>query len=247
MNSIGITDKDIFTFVVVNIITSRITGIFLGGQIINNKQAISDLNEKKEGAGEYMRESLTIAKDFMDKDYYDLKESANIADDYDKTIKRFFEGDVAMMVATGNTVSGTEKRQDQSQAFKDNPFTYSFHPIPSTEQGGYFYNTVDPCFSLNKTITGVRHDMAVEFMRYIVTSQTLNRLCKAKRMITPSKDFTFDSIYSAFGKIPASRTFTPSQLGLSDTADTQVRKAGRAVCLEGMSVDEAVQKFGKFE
>ena len=71
-------------------------------------------------------------------------------------------------------------------------------------------------------------------------------MSKAKRMITPCKDLSYDSAYAAFDKMDASRCITPSQLNLSDTADQQVRKAGTAVCQEGMSVEDAVKNFGKF-
>ena len=215
--------------------------------ILNNKTAIDDLNAMKEGAGEYMRSSLALAKDFIDKGFVDKEECANIGDDYNKTILRFFEGDVPMMLAKGSSFSGTEKRESQSDAFIANPFKYSFVPVPSTDKGGYFYNTVELCFSVNKKSKNL--DMANEFMRFLLANNgaALNRMSKAKRMITPCKDLSYDSAYAAFGKMDASRIITPSQLNLSDTADQQVRKAGTAVCQEGMSVDEAVSKFGKFE
>ena len=214
-------------------------------QIKDNQAAIDALNNKSEGAGEYMRSSLELADGFMKTGYVDKDACLSIADDYDKTIKRFYEGDVAMMLAKASTVSGTEKRESQSEAFTNNPFKYSFAPVPSTDKGGYFYNTVDLCFSVNKKSENL--DMANEFMRFLVSTKELNNMSKAKRMISPCKDLSFDNIYSEFGKIDASRVFTPSQLGLSDAADIQVRKAGTAVCLKDMSVDDAVANYGKFE
>lgn len=213
-------------------------------QIKGNQTAIDALNNKTEGAGEYMRESLELAHNFMETGYVDKDVCLEIADDYDKTIKRFYEGDVAMMLAKASTVSGTEKRESQSEAFVANPFKYSFAPVPSTDKGGYFYNTVDLCFSVNKKSQNL--DMANEFMRFLVSTKELNNMSKAKRMISPCKDLSFDSIYAEFGKIDASRVITPSQLGLADAADQQVRKAGTAVCLKGMSVDDAVNNYGNF-
>lgn len=89
--------------------------------------------------------------------------------------------------------------------------------------------------------------MVNEFMRFVISSSCLNRMAKAKRMITSCKDMTFDEVYSAFGKIEASRIINPSQIGLLDTADKQVRKAGIAVCQKGMSVDETIRTLGFFE
>ena len=214
--------------------------------LVNNKTAVDELNSLAPSAGEHMRASLEIAHDFMSKGFVDLEEcTTSISDDYDKTIKRFYNGDVAMMLAKGGTVSGTEKRESQSEAFTNNPFKYSFHPVPSTDKGGYFYNTVDLCFSVNKKSQNLA--MANEFMRFVISSSCLNRMAKAKRMITPCKDMTFDEVYSAFGKIEVSRIINPSHIGLLDAADKQVRKAGIAVCQKGMSVDEAVRTFGSFE
>lgn len=214
--------------------------------IKDNNAAVDALNSMSEGAGEYMRSSLTLAKDFIDRGFVNKEECANIDDDYNKTILRFFEGDVPMMLAKGSSFSGTEKRESQSDAYKAKPFKYSFVPVPSTDKGGYFFNTVELCFSVNKKSANL--NMANEFMRFLLASngKALNRMSKAKRMITPCKDLSYDSAYSAFGKIGASRIMTPSQIGLVDAADQQVRKAGTAVCQEGMSVDEAVRNFGNF-
>ena len=38
-----------------------------------------------------------------------------------------------------NTVSGTRKRESQSEAFTNAPFDYSFAPIPLSDDGGIFY------------------------------------------------------------------------------------------------------------
>ncbi len=215
--------------------------------ILGNQEAINKLNALDASAGEYMRSSLALAKDFIDKGYVNKEECANIGDDYNKTILRFFEGDVPMMLAKGSSFSGTEKRETQSDAFIANPFKYSFVPVPSTDKGGYFYNTVELCFSVNKQSKNL--DMANEFMRFLLADNgyALNCMSKAKRMITPCKDLSYDASYAAFGKMDASRCITPSQLNLTDAADQQVRKAGTAVCQEGMSVDDAVKKFGQFE
>ena len=37
-----------------------------------------------------------------------------------------------MMVCIADTVSGTKKRESQSEAFTKSPFNYSFVPIPLT-------------------------------------------------------------------------------------------------------------------
>ncbi|MBO7092106.1 MAG: hypothetical protein J6W23_10000, partial [Victivallales bacterium] len=87
----------------------------------------------KPEAGKYMRDALTLVADFMGHGYLNLKSCGELKDNYDAVILRFFEGDVPMMLASGNTVSGTKKRESKSQAFTARPFKYSFHPVPSTD------------------------------------------------------------------------------------------------------------------
>ena len=79
--------------------------------------------------------------------YVDLEECGKLEKDYEPVILRFFEGDVPMMMAKAGTVSGTQKREGKSEAFTAHPFKYSFRPVPSTEEGGYFLETVSMGFA----------------------------------------------------------------------------------------------------
>ena len=214
-------------------------------QIQGNQAAIQDMNAMKDGAGEYMRSALTLADDFMKKGFIDLESCNQLENDYNAVIMRFFEGDVPMMFASGSTVSGTEKRESQSEAFTAHPFPYSFHPVPSTEEGGYFINTISMGFAVNKNSKNL--DMANEFMRFLVSTEELNRICQAKRMVTPCVDMSLDGVYAAFGKLDASRIVNLSELGLEDVPDTQVRRAGWQVSNGNMTVDEAVAAFGSIQ
>ena len=215
--------------------------------ILGNQEKVAKLNKGEEGAGEYMRPSLTMLSDFMARGYVDLDACAQIKDDYNATILRFFEGDVAMMLAKGNTVSGTEKRQSQSAAYTANPFKYSFNPVPTTKDGGYMYSTVELCFSVNKKSAKV--DMANEFMRFLTSTEELNRMNDVKRMTSPCKKMSLDGMFAGFGKLSQERCFTPSQLGLSDWADKQARKAGASIIDKAnpLTIDQAVAKYGQFE
>ena len=214
-------------------------------QIHGNEEALGALNEMKEGAGEYMRGALTLADDFIQKGFIDLESCNQLENDYNAVIMRFFEGDVPMMFATGNTVSGTEKRESQSEAFIAHPFRYSFHPVPSTAEGGYFINTISMGFAVNKNSKNL--DMANEFMRFLVSTEELNRICQAKRMVTPCVDMSLDGVYAAFGKVDASHIINQTELGLTDTPDSQVRRAGWQVSNGLMTVDEAVKAFGTLQ
>ena len=214
-------------------------------QIRENETAIAELNSLAPSAGEYMRGALELAADFMSRGYMDLEECNLLAKDYDPVILRFFEGDVPMMLAKGGTVSGTEKRESRSEAFQAHPFRYSFHPVPSTDEGGYFMDMVSMGFSVNRYSEKV--DMANEFIRFLVSTNALNRMAQAKRMVTPCKDTSLDKIYAAFGQLPPDHTINLAELGLADAPDTQVRKAGWLVSNGMMTVDEAVATFGTIE
>ena len=150
-----------------------------------------------------------------------------------------------MMLATGNTVSGTEKRESKSEAFTAHPFRYSFHPVPFGEDGCYFINTVSIGFGVNKH--GKNLEMANEFMRFLVRAEEINRMAKAKRMVTPCVDMSLDSVYAPFQKLVAQRMINLSELGLDDAPAAQVARAGWLVARGEMTVDEAVAAFGTLE
>ncbi len=215
---------------------------FFCAQIQGNEKALQEMNAMADGAGEYMRSALELIADFMSRGYVDLESCNELKNNYEAVILRFFEGDVPMMLATGNTVSGTEKRQSKSEAFTAHPFRYSFYPVPSTEEGGYFLNTVSIGFAVNKNSKNL--DMANEFMRFLVTTEELNQMAQIKRMVTPCVDMSLDGVYASFGKLDATRIINLSDLGLADTPDSQVRKAGWQVSNGNMTVDEAVASFG---
>ena len=214
--------------------------------IVGDQAKANKLNNNEAGAGELMRPSLNMLNDFMTHGFIDLDECAEIGDDYNKTILRFFEGDVPMMLAKGNTFSGTEKRETQSEAFAAKPFNYSFVPVPTTDKGGYMYSTVELCFSVNKKSSKL--DMANEFMRFLVSTTELNRMNEKKRMTSPCKVMSLDGKFAEFGKLSQDRCFVPSQIGLTDWADKQVRKAGAAIIAKEnpLTVDQAVANYGNF-
>ena len=115
----------------------------------------------------------------------------------------------------------------------------------ATEQGGYFLNSISLGFAINGKSSNL--DMAKEFMRFLVNTEELNRMAKAKRMVTPCTEMALDDIYAAFGQLDASHVINLSELGLDDAPDQQVRKAGWQVSNGNMTVDEAVAAFGTLQ
>ena len=168
-----------------------------------------------------------------------------IEDNYTKVILRFFEGDVPMMICAGDTVSGTKKRESQSEAFINAPFDYTFAPIPLTEEGGYFIDSPSVEFSVNKSCDDL--EMTNEFMRFLISKAELNEMASVKRLITPTTDLSFDSVYAPFGQVPSNRTISPEVLGITDALTTQIRIAAFRVGKGEITVDEAVTMYGSFK
>ncbi len=213
--------------------------------IADDAEAVEKLNALDPSAGEYMRPAIEREGQFLTDCDVDLDACAEIEDNYEAVILRFFEGDVPMMVCSGDTVSGTAKRESQSEAFAANPFTYVFVPVPLADEGAYFLDMPNLQFSVNKDSSNL--DMANEFMRFLVNSQELNEMAQNKGLMSPTNDLSFDSKYAAFGDVPESRVLSPEVFGLTDDAVFQFRMAVYDVETGAMTTDEAIANFGAFE
>ncbi len=211
--------------------------------VIQNSDKVDALNALDPSAGELLRPSLERLDEFVNSGCVDLaKCQEEITDEYDAVIMRFFEGDVPMMFAAGDVVSGTAKRESKSEAFTANPFKYRFFAVPSDDKGGYYINSVSICFSVNKNSRNI--DMANEFMRFLISRKELSNMAASKRLIAPVDDVLDDEIYSALSDIPADRSFSDKDTGLLDPAVRQFRAAIYAVGNGTMTVDEAVAAYG---
>lgn len=213
--------------------------------LAENPEALALANKLDPAAGEYMRPALEALQQLIRNGCIDLAECDKIEDSYTQVILRFFEGDVPMMISTGDTVSGTKKRESQSEAFAEAPFQYTFAPIPLTEDGGYFLDSPSVQFSVNKTCADL--DMTNEFMRFLITREELNEMASVKRLVTPATDLSFDSVYAPFGQVPADRILSPEVLGITDPLSVQIRHASYQVGTGAVTVEEAIQKFGTYE
>ncbi len=210
-----------------------------------NPEALRAANEMDPSAGVYMRPALEAMMQLIGKGYINLEKCDEISDNYTQVILRFFEGDVPMMICTGDTVSGTGKRESQSEAFSKSPFAYSFTPIPMSEAGGYFIDSPSFQFSVNKTCDNL--DMTNEFMRFLITRRELNRMASSKRLVTPTTDLSFDAVYAPFAQVPAERTLCPEVIGITDSLAAQVRNAAYQVGTGALTIDKAVSKYGSLK
>ncbi|MBP3872780.1 MAG: carbohydrate ABC transporter substrate-binding protein [Lachnospiraceae bacterium] len=217
---------------------------FFCGTVAHDAEVVKKLNALEPSAGEYMRPSLEKILQFLSDGCVDLDACAEIENNYDAVILRFFEGDVPMMICSGDAVSGTKKRESRSEAFIANPFSYSFAPVPMSDEGANFLDMPNLQFSVNKD--GQNLDMANEFMRFLITPRELNEMAQNKGLMSPTKDLSFDSKYAAFGTVPESRILSPEVFGLTDDAVVQLRQAVFLVGTGEMTIDEAVAGFGSF-
>ena len=215
---------------------------FFCGTVANDEEAIRKLNALEPSAGEYMRPSLEKMEQFISDGCVDLDACAGIENNYDAVILRFFEGDVPMMVCSGDTVSGTKKRESRSEAFIADPFSYSFAPVPMSDEGAYFLDMPNLQFSVNKDSANL--DVANEFMRFLCTQHEMNKLSEIKRLMPATKEIDPENMYAPFGRVDAGHTIYSRQLGLSDAPANQLRIAAHGVANGSMSVDDAISKFG---
>ena len=212
--------------------------------VANDAEAVKKLNALDPSAGEYMRPTLEKMEQFLKDGCVDLDECAKIEDNYEAVILRFFEGDVPMMTCSGDTVSGTKKRESRSEAFIASPFEYTFVPVPMSDDGAIFLDMPNLQFSVNKDSQNL--DMANEFMRFLVTSEELNEMAQNKGLMSPTKDLSFNSMYAAFGEVPESRIMSPEEFGLTDDAVIQLRQAVYGVATGAMKIDKAIEGFGTY-
>jgi len=217
---------------------------FFCATVADDEEAVKKLNALDPSAGEYMRPTLEKIEQFLSDGCVDLDTCAEIENNYDAVILRFFEGDVPMMICSGDAVSGTKKRESRSEAFIADPFAYTFVPVPMSDEGAYFLDMPNLQFSVNKDSQNL--DMANEFMRFLITSPELNEMAQNKGLMSPTKDLSFNSMYAAFGDVPESRILSPEVIGLTDDAVIQLRQAVYMVATGAMTIDEAVAAYGTF-
>lgn len=215
------------------------------GTLAAHPEMVEPANQGDPTAGEYMRTALDVVKQLIDKGYVNLEKCNEIADNYTAVILRFFEGDVPMMICKGDTVSGTKKRESQSEAFTANPFTYTFAPVPATDKGGYFLDSTSVQFSVNNSCNDL--DMTNEFMRFLITKTELNHMASIKRLITPSKDLSYDSVYAPIGNVSSELIIFPNALGIKDPIAVQIRSASYQVATGALTIDEAVAQYGSLK
>ena len=107
-------------------------------------------------------------------------------DNYDGSIMAFFEGKMPFYVCSSECVSGMKKRESKSETYSANPFEYEFLYAPVGDEGAYAYAQSWYGFSVNKN--SQEKDLAVEFLRFLMTPERLDSMAAIKGMPSAAVD-----------------------------------------------------------
>jgi len=223
----------------------NLVGEIMYGDAAKDAEMVKKLNSLDASAGEYMRPTLEKVSDMVEKGCFNFDVCNELEDGYNALILRFFEGDIPMALCSGDTASGTAKRESQSEAFTANPFSYALYPLTLTDDGACLLDKPSVQFAVNKDSANL--DMANEFMRFLVTPQELNDIAQAKRLLTATSDLAYDGTYAPFGSIDASRIIPTHEVGLADDVTIQYRVAAYQVANGEASIDKAIAGFGTYK
>ena len=222
----------------------NLVGELMYGDASKDPAMVAKLNSLDPSAGEYMRPVLVKMNDMMEHKCFNFDVCNELKDGYNALILRFFEGDIPMASCSGDTASGTAKRESQSEAFAAHPFAYSLYPLALTNEGACLLDKPSVQFAVNKD--GKNLDMANEFMRFLVSTQELNNIAQAKRLLTVTNDLAYDGAYAPFSKVASDRIIATREVGLSDGVTIQYRVAAYQVANGQASIDEAIAGFGTY-
>ncbi|MDO4962105.1 MAG: extracellular solute-binding protein, partial [Eubacteriales bacterium] len=171
------------------------------------------LNEASEGsAEEYLAPTLERLSQIIAAGYFDRDAAASIVDNYDSTILRFFEGDVGFMCGNTMTMSGTAKRESRSEAFKADPFKYTFIAAPLSDYGSPMCIESSDGFSVFNGAENL--DYAIEFIRFFCTAKELNRSAEAKGLISTAADMLGNRQFPDLDFSDKSMTVTEAEFAL---------------------------------
>ncbi len=223
----------------------NLVGDLMYSDAAKHPETVQKLNSLDPSAGEYMRPVLEKVDDVVKQGCIDLDVCNKLEDGYNALILRFFEGDIPMALCSADTASGTAKRESQSEAFGAHPFSYAFYPVPLTDEGVSLIDKPSVQFAVNKESKNL--DMANEFMRFLVNTQELNDIARAKRLLTVTQDLAYDGVYAPFSTVDPTRIIATHEVGLADDATIQYRVAAYQVANGKSTIDEAIAGFGTYK
>ena len=210
----------------------------------NENNAVSEaINAGEEGAEEVYLEALEKIEAFSALGYYSKEANADIADSYESAILRFFEGDVAFLAASSETMSGTAKRESKSEYFTEHPFTYTFIASPLGDEAGYVYINSGEGLALNKN--GANLEYAEEFLRFYCQVEELNKSADIKGMISTSSNANAAEAFPNLDMDHSDYTAYISDFYLESFPSKTINEIIRLVSDEGVSAEDALSRYGE--
>lgn len=147
--------------------------------IISDNALYTALMAGEESAVDALMPVMDKLDYLIDNGYIDYEINENYpSDNYDQAILRFYEGEVPFWVCNTEKVSGMKKRESKSEAFQANPFDYTYIYAPLGDKGAYAYREPWFGFAVNKNSDD--YEYAVEFIRFLATSNEINQIADVK-------------------------------------------------------------------
>lgn len=162
--------------------------------ILNDKTLYKELMDGKKSAAEKLLPVFDILDVMTENGFIDPAVNAEYPEDnYDQAILKFFEGDVPFWVCSSEKVSGMKKRESKSEAFQEEPFTYTYIYAPLGEKGVYDYK--EPWFGFSVNKNAANYDYAVEFLRFLATRDEINTMANIKGIPSVAKESENIDVY----------------------------------------------------
>jgi multiple sugar transport system substrate-binding protein len=166
----------------------------------------------------------------------DKEASESIMDNHTAVIERFFEGNTPMMIAAAETVTAT-------RLYSAPDFDYAFYPLPISDKDAVFLDLAAVSLAVNKESENLA--LANEFMRFLISEAELRSLAERSALIPVTVERADGGVYAPFAAIPDKRSVTPEDVNITEEVSLQLRVLAQRVGHGLMTVDEAVEAYGK--
>lgn len=154
-------------------------------KIENRDTVFQTLTSGKKGCTEILRPLIEEFNRVYDLGFFPKNENSKISDEYDSAILNFFNGDVPFLPVSSDTISGMKKRESKSPYFLKNPFEYGFIFMPMGETG--CIAAMDSWRTMCVSSYTEHMEMAVEFLRFLGTTEMLDLLARIKGLPSATK------------------------------------------------------------
>ena len=206
----------------------------LCGLVSGDESAIEELNALSPEGGERLRAVFERVDELGE--VLDRAASESIQDNHTAVIERFFEGNTPMMIAAAETVTA-------ARLYGAPDFDYAFYPLPVSDKDAVFLDLAAASLAVNKESGSLA--LANEFMRFLISETELQNLAERAGLIPVTVGWTDGGVYAPFAAIPDRRSVTPEDVNITEEVSLQLRVLAQRVGHGLMTVDEAVEAYGK--